>query len=133
MSPRPYRILAAAAAVLALAILSMANAPRPTQPGRVQHVVMLWLKEPGNAEARAALIRGSLELAAIPGVISIAAGTPLPSERPQVDDSFDVGVVFVFENAEAMHAYLAHPDHQRAVAEVLAPAVDRMLVYDIVE
>lgn len=133
MHRHAFRALIALAAVLWFATLSAGLVVAPVERGRVQHVVMLWLKEPGNAEARAKLIRASLELQSIPGVLSIAAGAALPSERPLVDDSFDVGVVFVFESAEAMHAYLAHPDHQRTVAEVVAPVVDRMLVYDFVE
>lgn len=101
-------------------------------PGTVQHVVFCWLKEPGNEEARRKLIEASYSLTSIPGVVRVHAGTTLPSDRPVVDDSFDVGIVIVLENEEALPAYLENPAHKELVAAVLQPLTSRVLIYDIV-
>ena len=78
------------------------------------------------------LIDASYKLAAIPGVVNVLAGSPLPSERPVVDDSFDVGIIMVFENSDALHQYLENPIHKKATAEILAPLSERILIYDVV-
>ncbi|HSO06480.1 MAG TPA: Dabb family protein [Pelomicrobium sp.] len=129
--PPPARLLVA---VLWLALLGCAPAQqRAYAPDQVQHVVIAWLKEPGNAEHRRRLIEASRDLAAIPGVVRVAAGEPLPASRPVEDASYDVGVVLTFESRAALEAYQVHPQHKRAVAEVLQPLVRRIVVYDFVE
>lgn len=124
-------------ALLLAALLGLAGcAPAPERayvPGQVQHVVVAWLKEPGNAEHRRRLIEASRDLAAIPGVVRVAAGEPLPATRPVEDDTYDVAVVLTFESRAALQAYQVHPQHTRAVAEVLQPLVRRVVVYDFVE
>ena len=97
----------------------------------VEHVVMCWLKTPGDAAQIEEVLRVSRELATIPGLRSLHAGTALQSERPIVDDSFDVGVVMDFESPEAMDAYLVNPEHVRRVNETLRPLCGRVLVHDI--
>ena len=94
-------------------------------PGQIQHVVVMWLKEPGDAEGRAKVIEASRALASIPGVLAVRVGEPLPSEREVVDDSFDVAIVLTLADAAALAAYEAHPDHVGAVEDVLAPLVAR--------
>ncbi len=101
--------------------------------GQVEHVVLLWLKDAGNEARRTELIATAKGFQKeIPGILSVSAGTPLPSERPVVDDSFDVGLVMRFESAAALAAYEKHPVHVKAVKEVLAPAAKKLLVYDVV-
>lgn len=102
-------------------------------PGRVQHVVLMWLNEPGNSDARAQLIEASMGLRDIPGVLAVRVGEPLASDRDIVDDSFDVAIVMTLADAVALAAYESHPDHVAAVNEVLRPNVARFLVYDVVE
>lgn len=97
---------------------------------RVRHIVLCWLKELGNETARRKLIETTEALGDLPGVVDVAAGIPLASDRPVVDDSFDVGIVFTFEDAEALAAYQDHPRHRKAVEDVLQPLVERILVYD---
>lgn len=99
--------------------------------GTIAHVVICWLKNPGNEADRLALEKRSFELAKIPGVLSVHAGRTLTSERPIVDDSFDVAVVMTFESEEALQNYEKHPEHKRAVAEILKPLTSRVIVYDI--
>lgn len=101
-------------------------------PGNVIHVVIVWLKQPGDAAAREAVIRSGDELKTIPGVLGITAGPVLPSDRPVVDSTYDVGVVTVFRDAQAMEDYAAHPTHQKVLKEVVRPIVDHYKVYDFV-
>ena len=103
--------------------------PEPAIP-RLHHVVVCWLKQPGDAAARRRIIEASEALAEIPGVLQVSAGEPIESDRPIVDDSFDVAITITFASQAAFDAYLAHPDHRRANAEVLAPLVERVVVYD---
>ena len=99
--------------------------------GHVQHVVLCWLKTPGDAEAIAAIAEASEALMSIPGVLRVETGTALASERSVVDDSFDIGIVFTLESAEALQGYLVHPDHVAASRDVLGPLVERVVIYDI--
>ncbi|MDX2226545.1 MAG: Dabb family protein [Verrucomicrobiae bacterium] len=97
----------------------------------VQHVVVCWLKRPGDPRDIKAISDRTRALSRIPGVISVHTGRPVPSDRPQVDDSFDVAMVMVFEDEQALRAYAAHPLHKKAVREVLQPLVERFVVYDV--
>jgi hypothetical protein len=122
------------AAVLLFALAaSCAHAPPARESGRVAHFVGVWLKQPGDAAQRAALVEAAYGLTAIPGIVHAYAGPPLPSTRGEVDDSFDVALVFVFQDAAALAAYLGHPLHLKAVAESLAPYAAKFQVYDFVE
>jgi hypothetical protein len=99
---------------------------------QVTHVVICWLKNPGNAGERQQLIDRSKQFTAIPGVRRVSVGTVRPGLRPQVESTFDVGLVIEFDDAEALRAYDEHPMHQQAVREVLQPLASRFVVYDFV-
>ena len=99
--------------------------------GEIQHVVIIWLKQPADVEARHKLIERSYEFRKIPGVKSVAAGSVVPSDRKNVDSTFDIGVVITFEDEEALRAYDQNPIHQQAVKEVLMPLAARVVIYDI--
>ena len=112
-----------------------ASTSRPIDPGGgggVSHVVLVWLKTPGDTVEVDKIIQASREFQRIPGVVAVHAGRPLPSTRPTVDDSFDVGVVIRFRDQAALAGYDQHPAHVRAVREVLGPAAAKVLIYDIV-
>ncbi len=112
-----------------LACLSLAARAGDTG-GTVEHVVVVWLKTPGDLEARQRVITASQVLASIPGVVSLKAGTVLPSERPVVDSSFDVALSVTFTDLQAMQDYLHHPAHVRLVEKTLKPLVEKIRVYD---
>jgi heme-degrading monooxygenase HmoA len=103
---------------------------RDSQP--VEHVVVCWLKAPGNAAHRTQLIEASTAFRKVPGVKRVTAGVALQSSRPVVDDSFDVAVIITFADADALAAYEASDAHKEAVAKVLRPLVQRFVGYDIV-
>ena len=52
------------------------------------------------------------------------------SNRPIVDDSFDLGILVIVKNKDALKHYLNHPIHQQTKQEILLPLVDKIKVYD---
>ena len=100
---------------------------------KVHHVVICWLKESGNKEARQKIIEASQGFAAIPGVINVRSGSVIHSEREIVDNSFDVAIYLSFENEQKLQDYLVHPIHKNAVKEILKSLVSKIVVYDFIE
>lgn len=118
------------AALSILLLVSCATIAPPAKPGSVDHVVLVWLKRPGNEQDRQTLLATGRELRAIPGIRFLDAGTALPSERPTVDDSFDIGYVMRFDSPAALEAYAVHPIHVKA-KETLMKLSGKLVVYDI--
>ena len=121
-----WLLLFATAAVFSAPVL----AAEPGHDTTVVHVVMVWLKEPGNAEHRQRIVDAARGFEAIPGVIDVSVGEVVPSDRPIVDDSFDVGLYLTFSSVEAMQTYLADDRHQQALREIFRPLSERYIVYD---
>ncbi len=107
-----------------------ALAVEPDHDTTVVHVVLVWLKEPGNSEHRQRIIEISREFETILGVIDVRVGEVVTSDRPIVDDSFDVGLYLTFSSVDAMNTYLADDRHQQALREVFRPLSERYIVYD---
>jgi len=106
---------------------------RPGLTSKVHHVVICWLNEPGNKEARQNVIEVSRGFSSIPGVIDVRAGSVIHSEREIVDSSFDVAIYLSFENEQKLFEYLNHPIHKKAVEKTLKPLVREVVVYDFIE
>jgi hypothetical protein len=104
------------------------SAAEPPQ-WNVGHVVVFWLKQPGDAEGRSRIIDASRGFRSIPGVLGVQAGELAPSPRPNVDKSFDVAVVMWFKDRDALEQYQVHPQHKAMLQEV-GPLVERTMVYD---
>lgn len=102
----------------------------------IHHLVVVWLK-PDQTDAFERYQDASKVLQALPGVLqykitrraSIARARPNPS----VDDSFDLIVDSRFASAEALEAFLKHPDYVQIAQQHLRPLVDRYRIYDFVE
>jgi hypothetical protein len=124
-----WLLLFATAAVFPLSVL----AAEPGHNAAVVHVVLVWLKEPGNPEHRQRIIDASRQFKTIPGVIDVSVGEVVTSNRPIVDDSFDVGLYLTFSSVEAMQTYLADDRHQRALREIFRPLSERYIVYDFLD
>jgi len=115
----------------AFAVIGCQQQPAaPKAEAAVNHVVLCWLKEPGNVAQRALIIEVSKKFRKIPGVIDVRVGESIPSDRDIVDDSFDVGICLTYASVEDMNAYLEHPDHVKAAKEVLGPIAKKIVVYD---
>ena len=129
-----------AIAIFALAALSLlpscTTCPmgcKTTAKGKVEHVVLVWLKKPGDAADRAKVVKAAkMFQAEISQIQHLSVGQPLASDRPVVDDSFDVGLVLRFANPADLNAYEKHPVHVKAVTDVLQPIAKKLLVYDVV-
>jgi hypothetical protein len=100
---------------------------------RLVHVVLVWLKDPGNSDHRSRVIEATRGFSTIPGVEEIRVGEPVPSQRSAVDDSFDVGLYIIFSSKDALESYLSHPRHEAAQRTILRPLVKKAVVYDFWE
>jgi len=129
---RFFLLSAFGSAALLLSSCAQLGYEKAPRPGQVDHLVLVWLKHPGDAAERAKLIEAGRSLAAIPGVISVSGGESLPSTRPMVDSSFDVGYVIRFDSEASMNAYVKHPLHVKLAKEVLFPAAKKVVVHDFV-
>jgi hypothetical protein len=120
-----------AAIALSFVLASCATIAPPAPAGTIDHVVLMWLKRPGNAADRQAILAACSDLRVIPGITLLDAGTALASDRPVVDDSFDIGLTVRFVSAKALDGYESDALHMRKVNEVLKPLTRKILVYDI--
>ncbi len=97
---------------------------------RLVHVVLVWLKDPGNADHITQIIDTTREFSSIQGVKEIRVGRSVPSQRLTTDDSFDVGLYMVFSSKKELEAYLVHPKHQEAQRSILRPLARKAVIYD---
>jgi Stress responsive A/B Barrel Domain len=119
--------LAIFALIAALSLASVEAAPR--RSGQITHVVLFWLKRPGNVDDQNVLIRASRSFRRIKGVSDVRVGHSLPVERP-VEQSFDVGVVITFKDVRALKKFERNQRHQQVVEAALRPLVRRYIVYN---
>lgn len=96
----------------------------------VMHIVMVWLKEPGNEAHIKKVIAATEGLETIEEIQAIHVGLSIVSDRKIVDDSFDIGITMMFDNVDAMQRYLTHPEHKQTVKTILQPLASKILVYD---
>lgn len=81
------------------------------------HVVMFKLNDPATDGPRLAAALNGLA-GQIPGLQSVSAGVnEIPSDR-----AWDMALVTVFDDLEAMQAYQTHPAHVAAATEIRAAA-----------
>ncbi len=121
----------ACASVLVSSLLFCVACSAPqTPPASLHHIVVCWLKDHGNEEARAKLVAVTKTFSEIPGVASVQVGRALPGDRPIVDTTFDVAIVMTFADEKAMKEYIAHPSHKKAVEEVLEPLARKVVAYN---
>ena len=105
------------------------GAQTSAKKGEVEHIVFIWLKESGNAKQRAEVIASMKTLKEIPGVTSLSAGEVLASDRPIVDDSYDVAMIVRFASKDVGAVYQPHPLHVKA-QQVMKPLTKKVLIYD---
>ena len=122
-----YLLTLAIAVLFALQIQSTAAASNQA----IEHIVIIWLKQPGLGDVQNTIIKASQALKAIPGVMALRSGKAVPSQREIVDSSFDVALVISFIDQAALDAYLTHPVHLKLLEETMKPLVDRFRVYDL--
>lgn len=118
--------------VLFVFLIGMSNPACAESDKPVSHVALIWLKQPGNTQARQRFVEASKQLNDLPGIISRHVGVVLPSDRIIVDDTFDVAITVTLKNQQALDAYMQHPRHKKIVETQLKPLVNRIVAYDFV-
>lgn len=94
----------------------------------LSHVVIFRTRQ---KEKLSLLKEGVKTLEKIDGVKFFHCGTPVPSERPVVDDFFDVAMCVSFEDGEdGLLKYAKHPIHLEFLEKYLKPSGAKLLVYD---
>jgi hypothetical protein len=101
----------------------------PGRGGQITHVVLFWLKRPGNVDDQNILIRAARSFRRMKGVTNVRVGSSLSVERA-VEQPFDVGVVITFKDARALKKFERDQRHQQLVEAVLRPLVRRYIVYN---
>jgi hypothetical protein len=127
----PRLNLIAMALALASVLNGCATAPEPAKAGKLYHVGLVWLNEPGNSEHREKIIAAANSFAReIPEVQFLSVGQPLPKISSWADASFDICFVMRIENKAALDRYAKHPVHEKAAKEVFLPLSQKILFYD---
>ena len=94
------------------------------------HVVIFWT-DPANPKAADDLIAGAKKyLAPIPGIVHFHVGKMVTSDRPVVDQSYQVALNVVFTDKRAQDDYQVHPLHIEFVEKVFKPNRKKVVVYD---
>jgi hypothetical protein len=94
------------------------------------HVVIFWT-DPNKPNAIADLIAGAEKyLKAIPGVLQFHIGKMARSNRPVVDQSYQVALNIIFPDKKAQDDYQVHPLHIEFVEKAFKPNCAKVVVYD---
>ena len=94
------------------------------------HVVIFWT-DPAQTEAADELIAGANKyLKPIPGLKYFYIGKMVGSQRPVVDQTYQVALNTVFADKQAQDDYQVHPLHLEFVAKYVKPLVKKITVYD---
>jgi len=94
------------------------------------HIVVFWT-DPEQAHAADELLTGANRLLKdIPGVLQFHAGKMVPSERPVVEQSYQMALNLIFPNRQAEQAYQTHPQHVEFVERSVKRLVKKLVVYD---
>jgi hypothetical protein len=110
-----------------------AKAAEVAAKGKLTHIGLVWLKNPGNAAERRQLIAALHRFAReIPEVRSLSVGQPHKSESKLVDSSFDVCFTMEFDDQAALDRYAQNPVHQKAAEEAFLPLSRKILFYDYI-
>lgn len=135
-------VLAFLLCMTGVVLAGCASTPSNTQSasrstGRLHHLVIVWLKQPGDATVRQRYIEASKPLTRLPGVLSYQVGVPATIQRSRanaaVDESYDVAIASVFESPQAYADFLKNPQYAQIAQGVLRPLVEKYQVYDFVE
>lgn len=94
------------------------------------HVVIFWT-DPAQPNAVQELVAGAEQyLRPIPGLRHFHVGKMAGSQRPVVDQSYQVALNTVFTDRAAQDAYQVHPLHLEFVEKVFKRVCTKVVVYD---
>jgi len=95
----------------------------------ILHSVYFWLERDLDDTRRVAFLAALKSLAAIPTIRNFQCGSPIVSDRPVVDRTYDLAVVEQFDDLAGLAAYQVHPLHQEFLRQH-AKDWARIVVYD---
>ncbi len=94
------------------------------------HVVIFWT-DPDKTNAIEEVLAGAEKyLKPIPGITHFHIGKMAASERPVVDQSYQVALNTSFESKKDQDAYQVHPLHIEFLEKVFKPNCKKVVVYD---
>ncbi|ULQ55513.1 Dabb family protein [Flavihumibacter rivuli] len=96
------------------------------------HHVYFWLKRPGNADDKKALVEGLRKLSAVSTIRTFQIGEPAKTRREVIDSSYDISWLVLFDNAADQDSYQVDPIHLKFVEECKL-LWEKVVVYDTVE
>ena len=94
------------------------------------HTAYFWFKEGTSTERIAAFKASSEKLREIETVMGYFSGSPAPTTRPIIENSYDFAIVFLFEDLEAQNYYQEHPLHLELI-EKHQDIWERVMVTDV--
>ncbi len=103
-----------------------------TRSGQVTHVMLFWLKRPGNVDDQNFLRRALRTLRRARGVNDIRVGRPLLLDRSSVEQSFDLGLIMTFRDREAFSKFERDQQREQAIDAMLRSLVRQYTVYNFV-
>ena len=115
---------------LALFLTSFNAQAASARSSQITHVMLFWLKRPGNVDDRNVLLRGLRTLRRVRGVTDVRVGRSLPIDPPGLEQSFDLGVVVIFRDREALEKFERDPRRRSALDAVLQPLLRRYTIYN---
>ena len=96
------------------------------------HHVYFWLKDPGSAGDRAALIAGLQKLSKVSTIRTFHIGQPAGTDRDVIETSYVISWLLIFATAEDQDRYQTDPIHLEFVREC-SPLWSKVVVYDTVD
>jgi hypothetical protein len=111
-----------------LLLLAIGHSHAQTAP--IHHVVLVWFPPDTTEQQIEMVMQASRRLSTIEGVASLKVGRSIKSQRPIVDDSFDIGISMQFDSIEQMQRYLQDPRHKAFVERYIKGKTSKLLVYD---
>jgi len=70
------------------------------------------------------------DYANLPMVASVSVGTPMPSNRDIVDDSYDIALTMEFASESDLDAYNQDLSHKKVIKEKIRPYAEKAIIYD---
>lgn len=107
--------------------------PKSGSSGKLNHIGLIWLKNPGNTADQAKIIAAAHEFAReIPEVQFLSVGKSVPKGSPLMDTTFDICLTMQFDDQAALERYARHPIHEKAAKEVFLPLSQKIIFYDFI-
>ena len=117
---------------IALPFASTGAQAAATRSGQITHVMLFWLKRPGNVDDQNFLRRALRTLRRARGVNDVRVGRPMLVDRPSEEQSFDLGVVMTFRDRQALEKFERDQRREQAIDAMLRPLVRQYTVYNFV-